>query len=171
MSKKTHRAAELAAYKTGAKKPVDVGDDKDRYLRLAAEFDNYKKRIARQFSEIVEKANDGLFMEFLDVIDDFERALDSAADKETSSSDQNQNIIAGMKLIYEKLMTVLKNKDVERMDVLDKPFDPVFHEAVMQTQSDKAEGTVIDIVSPGYIQKGRVIRHAKVVVASSNNEE
>ncbi len=170
MSKKKRRAAELAAYKTGTIKPVDADDEKDRFLRLAAEFDNYKKRTARQFADLVEKANEGLIIEILDVIDDFERAISSAAPEESSSPDQNNRVLAGMKLIYDKLTTVLKNRGVERMEALDNPFDPVFHEAVMKTPSDKTEGTVVDVVSPGYTQRKRVIRHAKVVVASSDKE-
>lgn len=170
MSKKKRRAAELAAYKTGTIKPADAEDEKDRFLRLAAEFDNYKKRTARQFADLAERANDGLIIEILDVIDDFERAISSAAPEESSSPDQNNKVLAGMKLIYDKLTSVLKSRGVERMEALDNPFDPVFHEAVMQTPSDKTEGTVVDVVSPGYTQRKRVIRHAKVVVASSDKE-
>ena len=169
MSKKAHRVAELAAYKIGAKKKEDGVDDKDRYLRLAAEFDNYKKRTARQFGEIVEKSNEGLIIELLDVIDDFERALNSVGAEELSENEQGKNLYAGTRMIYEKLLAVLKNKEVERMEALDLPFDPMFHEAVMQTRSNKEEGTVIEVISPGYTQKNRVIRHAKVVVASSNS--
>ena len=170
MSKKAHRVAELAAYKIGAEKKEEVLDDKDRYLRLAAEFDNYKKRTARQFSEIMEKANEGMIIELLDVIDDFERALNSVGGEELSGNEQENNLFAGTKMIYEKLLVVLKNKGVERMDVLGRPFDPIFHEAVMQAPSKEEEGTVIEVVLPGYSRRDKVIRHAKVVVASSNNQ-
>jgi len=168
MSRKAHQAAELAAYKTGALKSVDIEDEKDRYLRLAADFDNFKKRTARQYAEIADRANEYLIIELLGVIDDFERALATVSLEQSSGQTAgNRHFVTGMKLIYDKLMSVLKSRDVEPMDALGKQFDPVYHEAVMQSPSEKDEGTVIEIVSPGYLQKERVIRHAKVVVASS----
>ncbi len=176
MSKKAHRAAELAALKIGAKESgvTDAVDERDRYLRLAAEFDNYKKRTVRQFGEIVEKANEGLIIDLLDVIDDFERALNAVAVEEMTRDDHGQNLFTGTKMICEKLTSVLRSKGVGKMEVLGRPFDPVFHEAVMKVPSEKAEGTIIDVVSPGYTRDKRVIRHAKVVVAApearSNNQ-
>ena len=167
MPRKPHPAAELAAYKTGELRAPSAQDDEDRYLRLAAEFDNYKKRTARQFSEIIQGANEGLILEVLDVLDDFHRALDSVkTDKGKHLSREAGNILKGMELIYDKFMSVLKGRGVELMDVLKKPFDPVYHEAVMQSPSDEQEGTVIGIVAPGYLMNGKVIRHAKVVVAA-----
>jgi len=169
MSRKPHRVAELAAYKTGAKKSAAGESDNDRYLRLAAEFDNYKKRTARQYSDVVERANDGLILDLLNIMDDFERAMQSAAPSEDNGGNDN-NFVVGIKMIYEKLLSTLKGWGVRPMEVLNKPFDPVFHEAIMQVPSDKEEGTVLDIVAPGYMIKDRVIRHAKVVVASSNDK-
>jgi molecular chaperone GrpE len=169
MSKKAHRVAELAAYKSGTLKPEGAEEDKERYLRLAAEFDNFKKRTARQYAEIISNANEAMILELLDVIDDFQRALESAADGSREKSDDSVTFLEGMRLIYDKLMSVLKNRGVEPMDVVDKPFDPVYHEAVMQAASEKEEGMVIGVISPGYMLNGRVIRHAKVVVASESN--
>lgn len=170
MSKNAHRVAELAAYKIGLLKPAGFEDEKERFLRLAAEFDNFKKRTARQYAEIVERANDDLILDLLDVIDDFERALISASAEDASAnSEESRNFLTGMKLIYDKLLSVLHDRGVHSMDILDKPFDPVYHEAVMQVPSDKREGTVIEVVSPGYMIKERVIRHAKVVVSSSGS--
>ncbi len=166
--KKPHSAAELAAYKRGILKPPTGQDDEDRYLRLAAEFDNFKKRTARQFAEIIQGANEQLILDFLDVLDDFHRALDSVrTDKGKHLSKEAGNILKGMELIYNKFMSALKARGVEPMEALNKPFDPVYHEAVMQSTSDEEEGTVIGILSPGYLMNGKVIRHAKVVVAAS----
>ena len=75
-----------------------------------------------------------------------------------------------MKLVYEKLLATLEKKGVISMEVLGKPFDPVYHEAVMQSPSDEKEGTVISVVLPGYLMNNKVIRHARVVVASSENK-
>jgi len=102
-------------------------------------------------------------------MDDFERAMQSAAPSEDNGGNDN-NFVVGIKMIYEKLLSTLKGWGVRPMEVLNKPFDPVFHEAIMQVPSDKEEGTVLDIVAPGYMIKDRVIRHAKVVVASSNDK-
>jgi molecular chaperone GrpE len=169
MSKKEHRVAELAAYKNGTLKPEGIQEDNDRYLRLAAEFDNFKKRTARQYAEIVNNANEAVILELLDVIDDFQRALDTAADGSREKAGDEVSFLEGMRLIYDKLMTVLKGKGVRRMEVAGRPFDPVYHEAVMQAPSEKEEGTVIEVISPGYLLNDRVIRHAKVVVASASN--
>lgn len=166
--RKPHPAAELAAYKTGALKPPSAENDEERYLRLAAEFDNFRKRTARQFSEIIQSANVELILEILDVLDDFHRALDSAeSDKDKRKSKETGNILKGMELIYHKFMSALKARGVEPMKALKKPFDPVYHEAVMQSPAEEQEGTVIGIVAPGYLMNGKVIRHAKVVVAAS----
>ncbi len=166
--KKLHPAAELAAYKTGLLKSKTEQSDDDKYLRLAAEFDNFKRRTARQYSEMVRNANEDLILEILGVVDDFERALDSVlSNGEEKQAEEYQSMIAGMKLIYGKMMAALRTRGVELMDALNKPFDPHFHEAVMQTPSeDKDAGTVIGVVAPGYLLGGKVIRHAKVVVAA-----
>lgn len=171
MSKKIHPAAELAAYKTGLLKSPEAEKDKERYIRLAAEFDNFRKRTARQYAEIVKNANEELILELLGVLDDFQRALESTgSDNNDGQLGEGGNFLEGMKLIYEKLLAALKRRGVKPMEVLGEPFDPVYHEAVMQSPSDEEEGTVISVVSPGYLMNGKVIRHAKVVVASSKDK-
>ena len=163
-----HPAAELAAYKTGRKKATTDSGMEDRLLRLAAEFDNYKKRTARQFADIVRNANEELIQDLLGVIDDFERALQTVAEGTKQEQQANcETVLSGLKLIYDKLMSALKGRGVERFDALDQPFDPQYHDAVMQMPSEKEEGTVIGVISPGYLLYDKVIRHAKVVVASS----
>jgi len=166
--KKLHPAAELAAHKIGQIKSAADAAREDRLLRLAAEFDNYKKRTARQFAEIVKSANEELIQELLGVVDDFERALQTVADTEKQGQQPSlDNVISGMRLIFENLIAVLKGRGVERFDAMDQPFDPQYHDAVMQMPSEKEEGTVIGVISPGYTLNDKVIRHAKVIVASS----
>ncbi len=168
MSKKLHSAAELAALKTEQEKIQETADLEDRYLRLAAEFDNFRKRTARQYAEIVKNANEELIQDLLGVIDDLDRALQSAANAEAQNQKFNKDtFIDGMKMIYDKLMTVLGGRGVTMFDPMGQPFDPLYHDAVMQMPSDAEEGTVIGVISPGYILNDKVIRHAKVVVASS----
>ena len=171
MSKKIHPAAELAAYKTGLLKSPEAEKDKERYIRLVAEFDNFRKRTARQYAEIVKNASEELILELLGVLDDFQRALESTGlDNNDRQLGEGGNFLEGMKLIYEKLLTALKRRGVKPMEVLGEPFDPVYHEAVMQSPSDEEEGKVISVVSPGYLINDKVIRHARVVVASSKDK-
>ena len=166
--KKLHPAAELAAYKMGILIPESATEDREKYIRLAAEFDNFRKRSSKQFAQLIRSANEELILEILNIVDDFERALDSLSSPESAGeSDERRNMLAGMKLIYDKLMSTLDNRGVRVIEALEKPFDPNYHEAVMQSPSDEYEaGTVIGVVSPGYMLDDKVIRHTKVVVAS-----
>jgi molecular chaperone GrpE len=165
---KLHPAAELAAYKTGILKSEMAVGDGEKYVRLAAEFDNYRKRSSKQFAQLIKGANEELILELLQVVDDFQRALETLSAPEIENKTENfENLLSGMKLIYEKLMTVLRNRGVREIEALEKPFDPNYHEAVMQSPSDDYEsGTVIGVASPGYMLDDKVIRHSKVVVAS-----
>jgi molecular chaperone GrpE len=165
---KLHPAAELAAYKMGILKSDSAAKEEDKYIRLAAEFDNFRKRSSKQYTKLVKSANEELILEILNVVDDFERALNTLSSPESDVKLENcETVLAGMKLIYEKLMSVLKNRGVRPIDALNKSFDPNYHEAVMQSPSEEHEsGTVVDIVSQGYMLNETVIRHSKVVVAS-----
>ncbi len=172
MSKKLHPAAELAALKTGQEKTDAMAEMEDRFLRLAAEFDNFKKRTARQYAEIVKNANEELILDILGVIDDLDRALQSAAKAQEQNQESGQNtFIEGMKMIYDKLMSVLKGRGVAIFDPVNQQFDPQYHDAVMQLPSNADEGTVIGVISPGYTLNDKVIRHAKVIVASSEQDK
>jgi len=165
MAKNLHPAAELAAHKIGK---IKAGGQDDKYLRLAAEYDNYRKRTSRQFAEIVKNANEELILELLAVLDDFSRALQAlSAENGENQPATAESVLSGMRLIYDKMTSVFKGRGVNRFDPLDQPFDPQYHDAVMQMPSDKEEGTIVSVISPGYMINDRVIRHAKVVVASS----
>lgn len=166
-----HPAAELAAYKTGQIKSDSEQDLEDKYLRLAAEFDNYKKRAARQYAEIIRNANEELIQDLLTILDDFYHALESIdAVNAENQTPGRESLIAGMKMIYDKFLTLLSGRGVKQIDVLGQPFDPQYHDAVMQMPSDKEEGIVIGVVAPGYMLNDKVIRHTKVIVASRKDE-
>ncbi len=145
---------------------AQVAELEDRLLRSAAEFDNFKKRTARRFEEIVRSANDRILLQLLDVIDNFERAFDHG-DEQADLEGYRE----GMKLIYEQLTTLLDKHEVLPIEAVGRPFDPNLHEAVMQTESDEyPEGTVAVEMSKGYRQGERILRHSKVGVSAGVSE-
>jgi molecular chaperone GrpE len=138
-----------------------LNDVEDRMLRIAAEYENYRKRTARQQDELVKSANDRVFSELIEVIDNFERALQHA--KEDSAAGA---ILAGTEMIYNQLLALLAKNGVTPIDAIGKPFDPQLHEAMLQVESDTyGEGTVATELAKGYQQGTRVIRHSKVGVS------
>lgn len=148
---------------------------KDQLLRKAAEFDNYKKRIDNDYSNFVRYANEDLLEKFLPVVDDFERSFkafeESAAKAGDRNTKENQSLVKGVELIYSKLRKVLEAHGVTPMEVVGKPFDPNYHDALLQVEnSDHPHHTVIQEVEKGYMLHDRVIRHAKVIVSSAQAE-
>lgn len=133
----------------------------DKYLRLMAEFDNYRRRTARERLELIETADKDVLTGFLPVVDDCERALDTLRNSEASEA-----AIEGTELILNKLMSYLKSKGVEKIDAKGKPFNTDEHEAVAQFPAPAPEqkNIVIDVTQNGYTLRGKVIRYAKVVV-------
>lgn len=139
---------------------------KDDYLRLAAEFDNYKKRTAREFAGLVKTANEGLIVDLLDVIDIFERAFKS---REENSDPEAYN--KGISLLYDRLVETLSREGLQRMEVIGQKFDPRYHEAVVQVDSDDAEPDTVALeLQSGYTLNDKVIRHAKVGVVRAKSE-
>lgn len=135
--------------------------EKDRYLRLFAEFENYKKRTAREHIEIRKTAGEDVLNSMLPVLDDFERAL-----KEIEKSDDD-NLYKGVELINNKLRETLKAKGLHVMDVkAGDTFDADSHEAITQIPApeDKLKGKIIDVVEKGYTLGDRIIRYPKVVI-------
>jgi molecular chaperone GrpE len=134
----------------------------DRHLRLAAEFDNYKKRSARQFEDLIRSSGEKIIISLLDVIDNFERALEAA-----STSTDFKALYQGMELTYQQLYDVLKKEGVEPIKAVGEIFDPNLHEAMMQIESDEyPEGVIAQEISRGYKLNGRVIRFSKVAVSA-----
>ena len=135
--------------------------DKDDYIRLMAEFDNYRRRTSQEKLEIVSMASVETIKGLLPVLDDCERALQVLKDSDDSDAAKE-----GTELIYNKLMTYLKSKGLAVIEALGQPFDTDVHEAVAQfpVQEEEKKGKVFDVVQTGYTLNGKVIRFAKVVV-------
>lgn len=147
----------------------------DRLLRLAAEFDNYKKRTAREFQSIIKNANEELISELVETLDNFQRALTSAS-RSKSNSTKNSNDFdsfhKGVELIYQHFIEILRKEGLKEIKAVGEPFDPHFHEAVMQQESGEfPEGVVIDEISKGYILNDKVIKHSKVIVSKGTQKE
>ncbi|MGA2667571.1 MAG: nucleotide exchange factor GrpE [Ignavibacteria bacterium] len=139
-----------------------INELKDKFLRKAAEFENYKRRMDSELSSFYKYANENLIIELLPVLDDFDRVLNSW-DKEHDA----ENFKKGVDLIYDKFKKVLSKQGLKEMDSKGKKFDVNLHDALLQTPSDDAEpDTVIDEIEKGYLLKDKVIRHAKVIVSS-----
>ena len=138
-----------------------VAKDKDDYIRLMAEFDNYRRRTSQEKLEIVSMASSETIKGLLPVLDDCERAL--AVLKESADSAAAKE---GTELIYHKLMAYLQSKGLAVIEAKNQPFDTDLHEAVAQfpVQDEEMKGKVFDVVQTGYTLNGKVIRFAKVVV-------
>jgi molecular chaperone GrpE len=131
----------------------------DRLLRLAADFDNFKKRAAREREEYVKLANERLVKDLLPILDDLERALLAAAEHEEAALEE------GVRLVYRSLQSVLERQGLRTIDTEGK-FDPHVHEALLSQPSEAEEGSVIDVVQKGYRIGERVVRPARVVIAA-----
>ena len=149
-----------------AEVPADDLQDKlaeanDRYLRLAAEFDNYRRRSAKERMDLISLANENLVKDMLPIIDDFERALAAIKD-----SDDTDSAKEGVELIYNKLVAFLKKNGVKEIEAVGKDFDTDFHEAVAQfpVEDKEKKNKVIDVTQKGYTMGEKVIRYAKVVI-------
>lgn len=157
--KATEEAAPKESAEETLRKELDAANDK--YLRLMAEFDNYRRRTSRERLELIETADKEVLSGFLPVVDDCERALETLR-----NSDASQAAVEGTELILSKLMNYLKFKGVEKIDAKGKPFNTDEHEAVAQFPAPTPEqkNVVIDVTQNGYTLRGKVIRYAKVVV-------
>lgn len=136
-------------------------DLKDKYLRLLADFDNFKKRSAKEWVEKNKEAGKDVIVPLLAVLDDCERAM-----KTMKSADNVESIREGSELIFGKLKKTLEQKGLEPMESIGQPFDPERHDAITEiaVQKDSDKGKVIDEIERGYLLNGKIIRHAKVVV-------
>ncbi len=134
----------------------------DRFLRVSAEFENYKKRSAREMSEFKKFANESLIKELLLVVDNMERAISSSKDEGNS----NNGLIEGIDMTLKELLKIFEEFGVKQVESLGKPFDPNFHQAVMQQENDEhPHNTVINELQKGYIINERLLRPATVVVS------
>lgn len=133
----------------------------DKYLRLSAEFDNYRKRTLREKIDLTKSAGESVILSILPVIDDFDRALVSLQGSENCSAMKD-----GLQLIYNKLADFLKQNGVKEMEVKNTPFDSEIHEAItnIPAADESSKGKVVDVVLKGYMLNDKVIRYPKVVV-------
>ncbi len=140
---------------------VEIQEQKDKYLRLFAEFDNYRRRTAKEKLEISSLASSNIILKLLPIIDDFERAQTAFEKKEDLASFRE-----GMLLIADKLGKMLEKEGVKKIDSLHKDFDTDEHEAITRipAPSKKLKGKVVDTIEHGYKLNDKIIRYAKVVV-------
>jgi molecular chaperone GrpE len=134
---------------------------KDKYLRLYAEFDNFKKRTVKEKLDLMKTASADTIKALLPVLDDFDRAKKNAEDENTQES-----FSEGVSLVYQKLYAALQAKGLQPMDSNEQPFDPELHEAVTEipAPAEAMKGKIIDTIERGYLLNDKIIRHAKVVV-------
>jgi molecular chaperone GrpE len=138
----------------------EMDELRDKYVRLYADFDNYKKRNAKEKLDLIQTAGKEVILAMVPVVDDFERAL-KAAEKSGDTKVQE-----GVQLIYNKMVSALQSKGLKPMESIGKPFDVEMHEAITEIPAPTAElsGKVIDEVEKGYYLGDKIIRFAKVVV-------
>lgn len=138
--------------------------ERDEYLdtlrRVQAEFENYRKRVIKEQTALVDRATSGLVEQLLPVLDSFELALKNL---DSAGSDDIESVRKGVELVYAELLGVLEKAGLSRIEAEGKPFDPNVHEAVMQEDGD-GEPVVTDVLRTGYTLKGRVLRPAMVKV-------
>jgi molecular chaperone GrpE len=130
-----------------------------------AEFENYKKRVAEDQLQLVKYSNEKLIKDLLPIIDDFERALNFSKEEL-----KNNSVLQGVEMIYNKLMKILSDYGLKKIDAMNQPFDFNYHEALLQVPKNGVEPlTIIEEVEKGYLLNDKVIRHSKVIVASESN--
>ena len=139
----------------------------DLLLRKAAEFENYKRRTENDQMNLLSYAAESFIIKLLPVVDDFERSLKHINDAKDTGS-----IREGIKFMYDKLLKILNDQGVKKMEVVGKPFNVAFHDALMQRIDNSVPPhTVIEEIEPGYLYKDKVIRHAKVIVSDESTME
>lgn len=138
-----------------------IEDQKDKYLRLSAEFDNYRKRTMKEKAELILNGGEKSISSILPIVDDFERAL-----KNMETATDVAAVKEGVELIYNKFMSVLGQNGVKVIETKEQPLDTDYHEAiaVIPAPNEALKGKILDCVQTGYILNDKVIRHAKVVV-------
>jgi len=139
----------------------ELSETKDKYLRLAAEFDNYRKRTVREKMEMIQTAGIAILRDILPFVDDFERGIEAAAQAENMDA-----MKTGIELIYSKLSDFLIAHHVKEIKAMNEPFNADFHEAVVKIPAPAKDmkGKVVDVIQKGYTLNDKIIRYPKVVV-------
>ncbi len=160
------KEAELSEEEKAAKELEEtkqaLEDYKDKYLRLSAEFDNYRKRTMKEKAELIKNGGEKAISAILPILDDLERALQNM-----QKADDVKAMYEGIDLIHQKFLKNLGHEGLEKMNPVGEAFDTDFHEAIalVPAQEETQKGKVLDCVQTGYKLNDKVIRHAKVVVA------
>ncbi len=136
-----------------------VNEWQDKYTRLYAEFENFRKRSRQELFELRVSGGDEVILSILPVLDDFERGLASL-----EAATDIDAVKQGYELIYSKLSSILKQKGLEAVDAMHQEFDTDFHEAITMVSNEALKGKVVDVVEKGYTIRGKVLRFARVVV-------
>lgn len=146
---------------------IQVKEWQDKFLRKAAEFENFKRRTEADQFNLINYAAESFIVKLLPVVDDFERSLQHI--------DKNSNIDAvkeGIKLVYEKFLKVLEDQGIKKMKVKGEPFNVEYHDALMQRKDDSVPShTVLEEIETGYLYRDKVIRHAKVIVSEESSAD
>ena len=157
---------EKKSRKSSSQKKLEALQEKydelnDKYMRLYSEFDNYRKRTAKERIELQKSASREVILDILPVVDDLERAIQSFEEHQLSEEARK-----GIELINNKLITILSQKGLKEIEAMEQPFDTDYHEAItnIPAPSKKMKGKIMDVVQKGYTLNGKVIRYAKVVV-------
>jgi molecular chaperone GrpE len=159
--KKEKTGEEEALTQEIAQLKAELEESKDKYLRLFAEFDNFKKRTVKERFELMKSAAQETIAALLPVLDDFDRAKKSADDPNSP-----EVFTEGVSLVYHKLYSILQHKGLREMESTHSDFDPEMHEAItdIPAPTEELKGKVIDTVEKGYLLHDKIIRYAKVVV-------
>lgn len=142
------------------KMKAELDEHKDKYLRLFAEFDNYKRRTSKERIELIQTAGKEIISSLLEVLDDCDRA-----EKQLKASAENNQAVEGTFLVFNKLRNLLQQKGLKAMDSIQQDFDVEKHEAITEIETPEAlKGKVVDELEKGYYLNDKLIRFAKVVV-------
>ena len=151
---------EIETDQSAEKLQEELQEQKDKYLRLFAEFDNYKRRTSKEKMELIQTAGKEILTSMLDVMDDCDRA-----EKQMQQSDDITQVKEGNQLVFNKLRAVMQQKGLAAMESIETDFDVEKHEAITEIEAGEAQkGKVVDEVQKGYYLNGKLIRFAKVVV-------
>lgn len=157
----TAETAQEEAALDAEKLAAELADLNQRFLRVAADFDNYKRRTVQEKEDLVKYSNAKIMGELLPVLDAFQLAL-----KNPGESQEAQNVIKGVEMLYRQIMQVLEQAGMSKIEAVGQPFDPKLHEAIMQVDDDSVpEDTVVEELRAGYVLNERVIRPSMVKVS------
>lgn len=157
----THLNEPVAEESELEKLKADLDESRDKYLRMVAEFDNFKRRNAKERIELIQTAGKEVISELLEVLDDCDRAQ-----KQLEASDDSKAIKEGVMLVFNKLRNTLQARGVKAMETVNQEFNADLHEAITEipAPSEELKGKVVDEIVKGYYLNDKIIRHAKVVV-------